>query len=350
MPWTKVYTDKSEFEEADRLTRQGLRGLTYMEAIREALYQSMAADERVFLLGEGIDDPGGIFGTTDGLVDKFGKERVMDIPLAENGLTGIAMGAAMAGLRPVFIHMRMDFLPICMDQILNHIAKWSYMFAGKVKVPIVIRTLIGRGWGSAAQHSQSLHALFNHIPGLRVAMPASPYDAKGLLLASINLEEPVLMIEHRWLYDRVGHVPEERYEVPLGAGIIRRQGQDITVVAISQMVPEAIKAAETLAREGIEVEVIDPRTIDPLDEEMIFQSVHKTGKLIVADQGWRNNGVAAEISARVTENCFYNLTAPIARVTLPDVPTPGSCALENAFYIDSSDIVRTVYTTLQKAR
>src|SRR5208283_4510585 len=278
MPWTKVYIDKADFE--DTLAKKGMRGLSYKDALREAQSQLLESDERVFLMGEGIDDPGGVFGTTQGLADRFGKERVMDIPIAENGLTGVAIGAAVAGMRPVFIHMRMDFLPMCMDQIINHAAKWNYMTGGAVNVPLVIRSIIGRGWGSAAQHSQALHALFVHIPGLKVVAPSTPYDAKGLLISSVEDGNPIMFVEHRWIYDYIGYVPEEMYRVPLGTGVIRREGKDVTVVAISQMVYEAMKAAKALAGEGIELEIIDPRCLKPLDEALIFDSVKKTGRLI----------------------------------------------------------------------
>jgi len=339
MPWTKVYIDKADFE--DTLAKKGMRGLSYKDALREAQSQLLESDERVFLMGEGIDDPGGVFGTTQGLADRFGKERVMDIPIAENGLTGVAIGAAVAGMRPVFIHMRMDFLPMCMDQIINHAAKWNYMTGGAVNVPLVIRSIIGRGWGSAAQHSQALHALFVHIPGLKVVAPSTPYDAKGLLISSVEDGNPIMFVEHRWIYDYIGYVPEEMYRVPLGTGVIRREGKDVTVVAISQMVYEAMKAAKALAGEGIELEIIDPRCLKPLDEALIFDSVKKTGRLIIADVACKTGGAGAEIACRVSESVFGFLKAPVRRVNFPDVPTPNSPVLEEAYYPDYSAIIRS---------
>jgi pyruvate/2-oxoglutarate/acetoin dehydrogenase E1 component len=340
LPWTKVYIDKAEFEST--LAKEGLRGRTYREALREAQMQVMQHDERVFLLGEGVSDPGGIFGSTTGLAEKFGKERVMDIPIAENGLTGVAIGAAIAGMRPIFVHMRMDFLPVCMDQIMNHAAKWHYMTGGRVNVPLVIRSIIGRGWGSAAQHSQALHGLFIHIPGLKVVMPSTPYDAKGLLIAAVQDGNPIMFVEHRWIYDYIGYVPEEMYTVPIGEGIIRRKGSDVTIVALSHMVYEAMKTAKKLETENIDVEIVDPRTLKPLDAELICESVKKTGRLVIADVACKTGGVGAEIACRVAESVVEYLKAPIKRVNFPDVPTPCSPVLEEAYYPDARTIIETV--------
>ncbi len=347
MPWTKVYTDKADFE--NTLAKEGLRGISFREAIREAQMQMLQKDESVFILGEGVDDPGGIFGSTLGLCEKFGKDRVMDIPIAENGLTGIAIGAAIAGMKPIFVHMRMDFLPMCMDQIINHAAKLHYMTGGKVNVPLIIRSIIGRGWGSAAQHSQALHALFTHIPGLKVVMPSTPYDVKGLFISAVEDGNPVMFIEHRWIYDYIGYVPEEIYKVPIGKGIIRKKGKDVTVVAISQMVYEAIKAAKILEAEGIDIEIIDPRSLKPLDEELIFDSVKKTGRIVIADVACKTSGIGAEIAARVSESIFKYLKAPIKRVNFPDVPIPSSYALEKIFYPGPENIVREVKKLLSHA-
>ena len=341
MPWTKVYGDRSEFDKIASVQKD-LRGLTYGEALLEATTTAMASDPDVFVLGEGVDDPGGVFGSTKGLIEKFGPERVMDTALAENGITGIAIGAAVAGMRPLLVHMRVDFLPLSLDQIMNHAAKWHYMFGGRVKVPITIRAIIGRGWGSGAQHSQSLQALFCHVPGLKVVMPATPYDAKGLLLSSIYDNNPVIFIEHRWLYGHVGHVPEGDYRVPLGKALIRREGADVTIVATSLMVFEAIKAAEELAEDGIDAEVIDLRTLKPMDTPLILKSVNRTGRLVIADTGPKEGGISAEISAMVAEESFNSLKAPIARVALPDVPTPASHVLEEAFYRGRTDIIQAV--------
>jgi len=291
MPWTKVQADEAGRPGIFGSEAAKQRELSYRDAIREALSQALERDQRVFLIGEGIDDPGGVFGTTVGLVDRFGRDRVMDMPIAENAMTGVANGAAMTGMHPVMIHMRVDFLPMAMDQMVNHAAKWSYMTAGRVKVPVTFRAIVGRGWGSAAQHSQSLQALFAHIPGLQVLMPASPYDAKGMLLASIAGDRPTLIIEHRWLYDQKEGVPEEPYFVPSGKALVRRQGKDVTIVATSYMVYEALLAAGELEKTGISAEVIDLRSIQPIDERSIIDSVRKTGRLIAADMGWKLCGV-----------------------------------------------------------
>lgn len=339
MPWTKVYIDQHADE---TLAQEGLRGITYREALREAQAEILQKDPSSFLLGEGVDDPGGIFGSTLGLADEFGKSRVIDSPIAENGMTGIAIGAAMAGMKPIFVHMRMDFLPMCMDQLVNHAAKWYFMTGGKVNVPLIVRAIIGRGWGSAAQHSQALHGLFTHVPGLKVVMPATPYDAKGLMLAAHRDGNPIMFVEHRWLYDRIGFVPEGTFEVPLGKGIVRREGSDVTVVALSTMVYEAIKAAEILSKEGIEVEVIDPRTLIPFDDQLVIDSVQKTGRLLVADVACKTGGVGAEIISRVVESDAIRLKSGVRRVNFPDSPTPCSPSLEEAYYPDFSAIVFSV--------
>jgi pyruvate dehydrogenase E1 component beta subunit len=336
MPWTKACLTKEEFDST--FARDGLRGLTYVEALREAQAQLLASDPRVFLIGEGIDDPGGVFGSTKDLHLEFGRERVMDSPIAENGITGIAAGAAMAGMRPIFVHMRMDFLPMCMDQIVNHAAKWHYMTGGRVHVPLVVRSIIGRGWGSAAQHSQALHALFTQIPGLKVVAPATPYDAKGMLIAASRDGNPVMFVEHRWLYSHMGYVPEEAYAVPFGEGVVRREGRDVTIVAISQMLYEALRAARTLAEEGIEAEVIDPRSLKPLDHRIIIESVRKTGRLVVADPAVVTGGIAGEIAARILEEAPGILRAPLRRVSFPDVPTPAGPSLEAAYYPGAAQI------------
>ena len=340
MPWTKVYVEKDAFK--DTLAQDGLRGLSFCEALREAQSQILRDNENAFIMGEGVDDPGGIFGTTLDLWKEFGRDRVMDIPIAENGMTGVAIGAAMAGMAPIFVHMRMDFLPMCMDQIINHAAKWNYMTGGKVSVPMIIRSIIGRGWGSAAQHSQALHGIFMHIPGLKIIMPSTPYDAKGLLLSAAADPNPVMCIEHRWIFDYVGYVPEEKYTIPFGKGIIRRPGKDVTVVALSQMVYEAMKAAPILLQQGIDIEIVDPRTLNPLDEDLILESVSKTGRLVIADTACKTGGVGAEIGCRIAEKIPGFLKSPIKRVNFPDAPTPCSPVLEEAYYPDFKNIINIV--------
>lgn len=346
MPWTKILIEKQE-PAFDEYVREGVRKLSYGEATREALDQALAQDERVFVMGQGVDDPGGMFGATLNLHKKYGRDRVFDAPLSENALTGVAIGAALAGMRPVYCHNRPDFLLLAMDQIVNHASKWSYMFGGHVKVPLVIWAVIGRGWGSAAQHSQALQGLFMHVPGLRLVMPSTPYDAKGLLITSIVDDNPVIIMEHRWLFKHTGYVPKKLYSVPFGRGVIRRSGKDITIVAISHMVIEALRAAEELQAQEIDAEVVDLRTLKPLDGEIIISSVKKTGRLMIADTGWKTGGIGAEIAALVAEKGFEYLKAPIRRVACPDVPTPASYVLEEAYYKGSKDIINCARETMR---
>ncbi|MDF1552810.1 MAG: transketolase C-terminal domain-containing protein [Deferrisomatales bacterium] len=318
------------------------REITYREAIREALGQALELDRRVFLMGEGIDDVGGVYGSTLGLAKRFGPERVMDTPIAENGMTGVAVGAALAGMRPVFIHMRADFLPMAMDQIVNHAAKWRYMTGGKLGVPLTIRAVVARGWGSAAQHAQSLQGLFAQVPGLRVVMPASPRDAKGMLLGSIFGDGPTLVLEHRWLYDCREAVPEEPFVVPGGSARVRRDGRDVTLVGVSHMVTDLLEAAQVLAAEGISAEVIDLRSLRPLDEEALAASVLRTGRLLVADTDWVACGVGAEVAALAAERVHRALKAPVRRLGLRPVPAPASPALEAVYYPSVANIVAAV--------
>lgn len=336
MPWTKVLIDDADLK--DTLQKDGLRVTTYVNALNEAHRQLLDSDPAVYVIGEGVDDPGGVFGSTKGLIEKYGPERIIDTPIAENGLTGIALGSALAGMKPVFVHMRQDFLPMCMDQIVNHAAKWNYMTGGKCNAPIVIRALTGRGWGSAAQHSQALHGVFTAFAGLKVAVPATPYDAKGLLVSAVRGGNPVIFCEHRWLYGFEGYAPEEMYEVPFGKAVTRKPGTDVTIVAVSLMVYEAIKAARELEKHGISAEVIDPRTIKPLDRQAIAESVKKTGRLIVADTGGVFSGISAEITAAACEDAFRFMKAAPARIGLPDCPTPASAELEKAFYPGAPEI------------
>jgi pyruvate dehydrogenase E1 component beta subunit len=324
-----------------------MRELKYREAIDEATRQAMAKDERIFVMGVGVDDPKGIFGTTRGAFEQFGGSRVFDTPLSEAALTGMGVGAAIRGLHPLLVHARNDFLLLTMDQIVNNAAKWRYMCGGRLKVPLTIRAIIGRGWGQAAQHSQSLQAMFAHVPGLSVIMPSTPADAKGLLMTALSSDSPVVCLEHRWLYDKSGPVPEDPYYTPFGVGAVVRPGRDVTIVAVSHMVLEALQAAEALAAQGIEAEVIDPRTLRPLDARLICRSAARTGRLVIADTGWRSYGVSAEIAARAAEELWGLLKAPVRRVALPEVPTPGSSALEAAYYPGAREIVAVVKQCLE---
>jgi len=337
MPWTTVQVEKLDnfFITGDLA---GDRVISYREALHEAFDQALEKDPRVFIMGEGVDDVAGVFGTTKGLKEKYGADRIFDTPIAENSLTGIAAGAAMAGLRPVLIHARMDFLLLSLDQLVNHASKWCYMFGGKVTVPMVVRTISARGWGSGAQHSQCIQGMLMNVPGLKIAVPATPYDAKGLMVSSVIDNGPVLFVEHRWLHKTTGHVPEELYSIPFGKGVIRRKGNDITIVAVSYMLVEALKAAEKLQDAGISAEVVDPRTLKPFDEGILLESVAKTGRLLITDTGCKTGGAAAEIAAIAAEKAFHYLKRPVRRVCCPDTPTPTSDVLEKAYYPTADDI------------
>lgn len=318
------------------------RQINFAQAILEATEQCMERDPSVYIMGLGVTDPKGIFGTTLGLEKKFGSKRVLDMPVAENGMTGIAIGSALVGMRPILTHQRVDFILLSLDQIINNAAKWHYMFGGKMKVPLVIRLLVGRGWGQGPQHSQSLQSLFAHIPGLKVVMPATAYDAKGLLVSAIEDNNPIIFIEHRWLHGTFDYVPQELYRVPLGKAKIVKEGKDLTIISSSYMTLEAIRAAEVLKKDGIDAEILDLRTIKPLDQDMIMGSVRKTGRLIVVDGAWESFGVSAEISALVSSNLFNSLKNPPMRITFPDVPAPTSLALAKYYYPRAIDIVNSV--------
>ncbi len=318
------------------------RKLQYSLAINEALHQMMEKDASVFLIGQGVKSPWYVGNTAQGLLQRFGDTRVIDTPVSENGITGAAVGAAIAGMKPVVVHPRMDFMLFALDPIINQAANWFYMNGGRASVPVVFWGIINRGGEQAAQHSQAIHGMFAHIPGLKVVMPSTAYDAKGLMVAAIQDPNPVVFVDERLLYGLEEEVPEEIYSIELGKGCIRREGKDATIVAVSLMVHEAVKAAEALAAEGVDVEVIDPRTIKPLDRELILDSVKKTGRLLVVDVGWQSFGVSAEIAAMVAESAFDALKAPLSRVALPDCPAPASKNLEEVYYPMAKDIVQAV--------
>jgi pyruvate dehydrogenase E1 component beta subunit len=325
-----------------------MRKISYVNAINEALHQIIAKDTRTFLIGQGVTSPWYVGSTTVGLIDQFGPKRIIDTPTSENAITGVALGAALAGMHPIICYPRMDFMHYAMDQIANHIANWHYMFGGQLSVPIALWAIINRGGEQAAQHSQALQAIFMHIPSLKVVVPSTPYDAKGLLVACVEEDNPVVYIDDRWLYEHKGEVPEELYSVPIGKGVVRREGKDVTVAATSYMVYEAIMASESLDKEGIDVEVIDLRSLKPLDENLLFTSVKKTGRLVVADGGWKTCGVAAEISARIAESdIFGSLKGPIIRVSLPDTPAPASSALEKVYYPNAEKIILAIKKILE---
>jgi len=307
------------------------RKISYAAAIGEAQAQAMDKDESIFICGLEADGERGIFGTTIEPVKKF-PHRVFDMPLCENGITGFGLGTALAGMRPIMVHARIDFLMLAMDQIVNHAAKWKFMTGNAFKTPMVIRTIIGRGKGQGAQHAQALHSMFAGIAGLKVVMPANAYDAKGLLISAIEDDEPVVYIEHRFLHPLEEDVPEDYYKVPIGKAKILIQGTDVTIIAVSHMVIEAQKAALELLKDGISAEIVDLRTIKPIDEDKILNSVAKTGKLIVADVGQKICGVGSEIVSLVMEKAFDFIDAPPVRIGLPDYPVPTAIPMEEQYY------------------
>ena len=319
-----------------------LRKISYQDAVLEATRQEMERDENVFVYGIGVADHKEIFGTTTGLLEQFGPDRCLDTPLAEEAMTGFGLGAAINGMRPIHIHIRVDFLLLAMNQLVNMVSSYSYSTMGKIKVPIVIRAVVGRGWGQGYQHSKSMHSYFSHIPGLKVIVPTTPADAKGLLISAIRDDNPVIMLEHRWLHWAEDEVPEEPYEIPIGESNILRKGDDFTIVATSWMNVEALKAAEILERHGVDVEVIDPRTIAPFDDSLAVKSVNKTGHCLVADNDWVDSGFSAEIAARISEKSFGNLKTPVTRIGWAHTPTPTVRKLENEFYPNAEQIVRAV--------
>lgn len=319
-----------------------MRMTTFCEAINEAILQEMENDPTVFIYGIGVPDHKRIFGTTVGIPEKFGEKRCFDTPISEDSMTGLALGAAANGLRPIHVHIRVDFLLLAMNQIANLISSFCYGTGGKHGVPMVIRAIIGRGWGQGYQHSKSMYSAFAHIPGLKIICPTTPKDAKGLLISAIRDNNPVLFFEHRWLFWQKGEVPEESYALPIGKGSIIREGKDLTIVSISWMNVEALHAAEILARNGIDVEIVDPKTISPLDEEIIINSVYKTGYCIVVDNDWTFCGLSAEISATISEKCFGKLKAPVSRIGFANTPCPTVRHLENEFYPNAINIIREV--------
>lgn len=318
------------------------RTCTFSQAILETLDFQLSVDPSVYVMGLGVPDPKGIFGTTLGLEKKHGSNRVMDMPTSENGMTGIAIGSALNGMKPIMTHQRADFFLLAFDQLINSAAKWNYMFAGKQNIPLVIRLIVGRGWGQGPQHSQNLHSCLAHFPGLKVVMPTTPYDAKGLLQASIKDPNPVIFIEHRWLHHLIDYVPEEPYEVEIGKAKIIKPGDQITIVASSQATLEALKAAEILNEKGVSVEVIDLRTIKPLDFETIKNSVKKTGRLIVVDHSWKTLSIASEIITLSIENCFKDLKNAPLRLTLPDCYAPTAHSMLEDYYPSASTIIEAV--------
>ncbi|MAT09326.1 MAG: alpha-ketoacid dehydrogenase subunit beta [Chloroflexi bacterium] len=323
-----------------------MRKLSFCDALLEATRQEMERDPAVFVYGIGVPDHKKIFGSTAGLLEQFGPDRCFDTPLCEETMTGFGLGAAIGGMRPIHIHIRVDFLLLAMNQLVNMISTYAYSTGGNKSVPMVIRVVVGRGWGQGYQHSKTLHSWLAHIPGLKVVMPTTPRDAKGLLTSAIRDDNPVVFIEHRWLYWAEEDVPEEPFTIPIGESKVIQQGEDITIVATSWMNIEALKAAEVLGRRGVSVEIVDPRTITPLDDSLIVESVNKTRHCIVADIDWLDYGFSAEVATRVYEKSFKRLKSPITRIGFAHTPCPTGRVLENEFYPNAIDIIRAIENKL----
>jgi pyruvate dehydrogenase E1 component beta subunit len=322
--------------------------MTFAEAINEALSVAMAQDPHVICYGLGVDDPKGVFGTTLGLQAKFGAERVFDMPTSENAMTGVGIGAALYGLRPVMTHQRLDFALLSMDQLVNNAAKWRFMFGGHRGVPLTVRMILGRGWGQGPTHSQNLQAWFAHVPGLKVVMPSTAEDAKGLLLSSIFDADPVVFLEHRWLHNLRGEVPEGDCRVPIGKARLLRQGGDITIVAMSYMTIEAIHAVDHLAAKGVACDLIDLRSIRPLDWAAIQASVQRTGRLLVLDTGTLTGSVSGEIVARVASDCWQALKGAPQRLAMPDFPEATSPALTGGYHVRAEHVAEKVGVMLSR--
>jgi len=328
-----------------------MRELTFAQAINEALHEEMARDERVYVIGEDVRvgyGRGGVFGVTNGLVARFGPERVIDTPISESAIAGTSVGAALWGMRPVAEIMFSDFIALAMDHIVNSAAKMRYAYAGEATVPVVFRTAFGAGVGAALHHSQSPEAWITNVPGLTVVMPSTPYDAKGLLKSAIRDDNPVVFFEHKYLYSRLkGPVPEEEYLIPLGEADVKRVGKDLTIMATGAMVHQALAAADILANEGMEIEVLDPRTLLPLDREAILHSVKKTGKVVIVHEAPTTGGISGEIAAIIADEAFYSLDAPIKRVGAPFTPVPASPILEKFYLPNAEKIVEVAKEILE---
>jgi len=349
MTVTSQSPDLASQENADASLKPTLQEMTYAEAIRASLREEMLKDPRMFLMGEDIGIYGGAFGVTRGLFEEFGEERVRDTPISEAAIAGAAIGAALTGMRPVAEFQFSDFAAIAMDQIVNQGAKLRFMFGGKAEVPVVFRAPLGSGTGAAAQHSQSLEAWFAHVPGLKVVLPSTPADAKGLLTASIHDLNPVLFFEHKVLYKQKGMVPTGEWEIPLGKADIKRSGKDLTIIALSISVPKALAAASRLAQEGIEAEVIDPRTLRPLDEATLVASVRKTGHVLIVHEAVLTGGFGGEIAARIASSeAFYYLDAPIKRLGGAEIPIPYNPVLEKRATPQEDDIYRAALNLVRK--
>ena len=316
--------------------------LTYSDSVNKTLEYLLSTDQSVILIGQGVKSPWYVGSTCNGLVDKFGEERVIDTPVSENGITGAAVGASIAGLRPIVVHPRMDFMLYALDPIINQAANWSFMSGGKSNTPVVIWGIVNRGGEQAAQHSQALYSLFAHIPGLKVIAPSTPYDVKGLLISAVRDPNPVIFIDDRWLYNLCGDVPRDEYSIPIGKGIVRKKGNDVSLISFSHTMHVAAKAVDEIEKEGISVELIDLRSIKPYDKDLLLETIQKTGRAVIVDGSWKTGSFSAEISAFLSEYAFEHLKSPIIRICLPDSPAPASRVLEDEYYITSGRIVGSV--------
>lgn len=325
------------------------RQISYVEAICEAHTQLLETDPRVFVFGQGLWSPWYAGASLKDLDKKFGKDRIIDTPVSENAVTGAAIGAAIAGMRPIVFHPRMDFMLLAVDPIVNQAANWAYIFGGKSNVPVVIRAVINRGGEQGAQHAQAVQSFFMHVPGIKVVMPATAYDAKGLLIAAVRDGNPVMYIDDRWLYEEMSEVPEEIYEVPIGKAVTRRRGKDLTIVGLSYMASEAVKSAAVLAAQGIDAEVIDLRSAKPWDRSHVLESVAKTGRVIIADAAWKTCGASAEIAAAIAEEIPQKLKEPVIRVTLPDTPAPSARTMEKTYFINAGHITQAALKLLKRS-
>jgi len=322
------------------------RKVKYSNAINEAIIQLMRNDASVMLIGQGVKSPWYVGNTCAGLIKEFGEVRVIDTPVSENAITGAAVGAALAGMKPIVVHPRADFVLYAFDPIINQAANWHYMSGGKASAPVVFWLIVNRGGEQAAQHSQALHSIFSHIPGLKVVAPSNAYDAKGILISAVNDPDPVIFIDDRWLYGKENNVPEEMYEVPIGKAFIKKQGKDITLISSSYTAFLCEAVAAELLKTGIDVEFVDLCTLKPYDKETILSSVKKTGRAVIVDGSWKTFGYASEISAMISENIFKKLKAPIERVCLPDAPAPASRSLEENYYISKEKIIEAIHKVI----
>ncbi|MBN2653630.1 MAG: alpha-ketoacid dehydrogenase subunit beta [Nitrospirae bacterium] len=324
------------------------REITYSEAILEATTQLMEGHPEVYLIGEGVDDFNGLWGSTKGLYEKFGDQRVLDIPISENALTGIAAGSALVGFRPIFTHQRIDFMLMCMDALFNNIAKWQAMTGYKQNMPFTARGIVGRGWGQSVQHAQSFYPVFAHFPGVKVVAPYSPYEAKGLLTAAVLAEEPVIVIEARSLYSKKGCVPEDFYTLDFGKGEILRDGSDVTIAGLSYILEDLLSASDLLKDKGISAEVINLRSIKPFDMDILIESVSKTGNLVIADITWDCFNLASELSCRVNEQLFTEIKRPPLRLTLPEMYVGASRESEENYYMSAESIAKKIFCWLDQ--